>query len=357
MTLRRQLIFWSLALFVFIALLWLLNEVLLPFVAAMVLAYLLDPLVKRIQRMGVNRALASVAIVSVFIVALVLAGILLAPILSDQISGLLDRIPGYVERIRQLMADPNQGWLGKFVGEKLPAAQKSLGGAASTAAGWAGAFLASLWSGGKALVSVLSLLVITPIVTFYLLLDWDKMVNAVDNWLPRHHRATIRGVMNEMDLAIAGFVRGQALCCVILGVMYCVGLIALGLNFGLLIGIVAAVLSFIPYVGTIVGLILAGGVAIAQFWPDWTPLVIVLAVFGVGQFLEGNVLQPYFVGKTVGLPPVWLMFSLLAFGYLFGFVGLLIAVPVAAAIGVMTRFLLRQYLASPFYTGDGAQRP
>jgi predicted PurR-regulated permease PerM len=353
MTLRRQLIFWSIALLVFIALLWLLNEVLLPFVAAMALAYLLDPLVKRIQRLGVNRALASIIIVLFFIVVIALLAILLLPVLGNQMSGLIDRIPSYIERIRQLITESNQGWLGKFLGDKLPEAEKSLGGAASTAAGWAGALLASLWSGGKALVSVVSLLIITPIVTFYLLLDWDKMVSAVDNWLPRHHRDAIREVLGDMDRAIAGFVRGQAVCCVILGVFYSLALILLGLNFGLLIGLIAAVLSFIPYVGTIVGLLLAGGVAIAQFWPSFTPILIVLAIFGFGQFMEGNVLQPFFVGKTVGLPPVWLMFSLLAFGYLFGFVGLLIAVPVAAAIGVLTRFLLRQYLASPYYTGAG----
>lgn len=356
MTLRRQLIFWSVALLVFIGLLWLLNEVLLPFVAAMALAYLLDPLVKKIQSLGVNRALAAILIVLVFIVVIALLAILLVPILGNQMSGLIDRIPGYIERTRQIITESNQGWLGKFLGEKLPEAEKSLGGAASTAAGWAAAFLASLWSGGKALISVISLLIITPIVTFYLLLDWDKMVDAVDNWLPRQHLGAIREVLHDMDRAIAGFVRGQALCCVILGVFYCGGLILLGLNFGLLIGLVAAVLSFIPYVGTIVGLLLAAGVAIAQFWPAWSPLLIVIAIFAFGQFIEGNVLQPYFVGKTVGLPPVWLMFSLLAFGYLFGFVGLLVAVPVAAAIGVLTRFLLRQYLASSYYTGGGASR-
>jgi predicted PurR-regulated permease PerM len=357
MTLRRPLIFWSIALFVFIALLWLLNEVLLPFVAALALAYLLDPSVKRIQNLGVNRAVAAVAIVVIFIVVIAVVAIVLVPILGNQFAGLAERFPGYIERARQLIQESNQGWLGQLVGDKLPDAEKSLSGAASAAAGWAATFLRSLWSGGKALLSVVSLLVITPVVTFYLLLDWDKMIEAVDGWLPRQHRATIREVLSDMDTAIAGFVRGQALCCVILGIIYSVALILLGLNFGLLIGIVAAVLSFIPYVGTIVGLLLSVGVALAQFWPSWSPLLIVIAVFAFGQFIEGNVLQPLFVGKTVGLPPVWLMFALLAFGYLFGFVGLLVAVPVAAAIGVLTRFLLKQYLASPLYTGQGSSRP
>ncbi|HVX99901.1 MAG TPA: AI-2E family transporter [Pseudorhodoplanes sp.] len=357
MTLRRQLIFWSIALVVLIALLYLLNDVLLPFVAALALAYLLDPLVRRIQSLGINRALAAVAIVVFFIVLIAVLAIVLLPVLGNQLSGLAERVPGYIDRLRQLIHESNQGWLGQFVGEKLPEAQKSLGGAASTAAGWVATFLASLWSGGKALLSMISLLIITPIVTFYLLLDWDKMIEAVDSWLPRQHRKTILEVLGDMDRAIAGFVRGQALCCAILGIFYCAALILVGLNFGLLIGIAAAVLSFIPYVGTIVGLLLSVGVAVAQFWPAWSPIVIVVVLFAFGQFIEGNVLQPYFVGKTVGLPPVWLMFSLLAFGYLFGFVGLLVAVPVAAAIGVLTRFLLKQYLASPFYTGRGSSRP
>src|SRR5581483_577417 len=144
MTLRRQLIFWSVALLVFIGLLWLLNEVLLPFVAAMALAYLLDPVVKRIQGLGVNRALAAVTIVVVFVVAIALAVTLLAPILGKQISGLMERVPEYIDRARQLIQESNQGWLGKFVGDRLPEAQKSLSGAASTAAGWAAALLGSL---------------------------------------------------------------------------------------------------------------------------------------------------------------------------------------------------------------------
>jgi predicted PurR-regulated permease PerM len=159
-------------------------------------------------------------------------------------------------------------------------------------------------------------------------------------------------LIGEVDAAIAGFMRGQALCCLILGAFYSVGLILIGLNFGLLIGIVAGILSFVPYVGTIAGFLLAGGMAIAQFWPDWVPILLAMGIFVLGQAIEGNVLQPYLVGTKVGLHPVWLMFSLLAFGFLFGFVGLLVAVPVAAAIGVLTRFLLRQYMASPYYTGQ-----
>jgi predicted PurR-regulated permease PerM len=351
-SLKRQLIFWTGALIVFIALLWLLNDVLMPFVAGMALAYLLDPLVKRLQGFGISRAWAAVTIVIVFAIALVLAVVLVVPILGEQIAGFMHRLPDLIERVRTLIAQSNQSWLGSFIGEKLPEAQKSLGTVAATAAGWITTFLGSLWSGGKALVSVISLLVITPIVAFYLLLDWDRMVSTIDDLVPVHHRETVRGLFREMDAAISGFVRGQALVCLILGVFYSVALIAIGLNFGLLIGITAAVLSFAPYIGTMVGFLLATGVALAQFWPDWVMVLVAAGIFIAGQAVEGNFLQPYLVGKEIGLHPVWLMFSLLAFGVLFGFVGLLVAVPVAAAIGVMVRFLVRQYRASAYYTGD-----
>ncbi len=351
LTLRRQLLFWSGALLVFIALLWLLGEVLLPFIAGMALAYLLNPLVCRIQGLGVSRPIASVAIVMLFIVLIAVGLILLVPVLSEQIADFVARLPHYVERLRQVINQSSQGWLGRFLGERLPEAQKSLGGVAAQAGGWAATFLASLWTGGKALVSILSLVIITPIVAFYLLLDWQRMIETVDAWTPVQHRETVRGLFREMDGAISGFVRGQALVCLVLGTFYAIALMAMGLNFGLLIGITAAILGFAPYVGTMTGFILAVGVAVAQFWPDWTMPALAAGIFLFGQFVEGNILQPQLVGKEIGLHPVWLMFSLLAFAYLFGFVGLLVAVPVAAAIGVLIRFLLRQYLASSYYTG------
>jgi predicted PurR-regulated permease PerM len=332
LTLRRQLFFWTGALIVFIALLWLLGDVLMPFIAGMALAYLLDPLVRQVQRLGLSRAIASVVVVLIFILIIALALILLLPVLVEQIAEFFARIPHYVERLRQLITESSQGWIGKYLGEKGPETQKSVGEVAATAASWAGAVLGSLWTGGRTLVSILSLVIITPIVAF-------------------QHRATVRGLAREMDRAIAGFVRGQAIVCAILGTFYAVSLMLLGVNFGLLIGITAGILGFAPYVGTITGFLLAVGVATAQFWPDWTMPAMAAGIFLIGQFIEGNILQPQLVGKEIGLHPVWLMFALIAFAYLFGFVGLLVAVPVAAAIGVLVRFLLRQYLASPYYTG------
>ena len=200
-------------------------------------------------------------------------------------------------------------------------------------------------------------MVVTPVVAFYLLYDWNRMVATVDNWIPLQHRETVHGLAREMDEAIAGFVRGQTGVCLILGSFYAVSLTLTGLSFGLLIGLVSGIITFIPYVGSMTGLVLAAGVAVAQFWPNYTPILLVLGIFFVGQFLEGYVLAPKLVGESVGLHPVWLMFALFAFGYLFGFVGLLIAVPLAAVIGVLVRFALRRYLESPFYTGEPATGP
>ncbi|MGE3150118.1 MAG: AI-2E family transporter [Pseudorhodoplanes sp.] len=353
MTWRRQVAFWFAVLAAFIAFVWALGEILMPFIVGMVLAYLFDPIVGRLQRAGLRREFGALLIIVLAALVFVLAILLIVPLLGTQIAAFINDLPEYVKKLQDFVTDPNRAWINRAVGERLPDAGKSLSGLMSQGAGWLAAFLASLWSGGKALVSVLSLLVITPVVTFYLLVDWDRMVTALDNWIPRPHRETVRMLVRDIDRVIAGFMRGQATCCLILATFYCVALIAIGLKFGLLIGLGAGVLSFVPYVGSITGILVGTGIAIAQFWPEWTWPLCVAGVFVVGQAVEGNVLQPNLVGKSIGLHPVWLMFSLLAFGYLFGFVGLLIAVPVAAAIGVLIRFALTQYLSSPLYTGDG----
>jgi len=210
----------------------------------------------------------------------------------------------------------------------------------------------SIWSSGVALFSIAGLFVVTPVVAFYMLLDWDRMVATIDGWVPRDYVETVRAISTDINAATAGFVRGQGTLCLVLGIMYAIGLTLTGLNFGVLIGLFAGLISFIPYVGSMVGLVLSVGVAFVQFWPDWTMVVAVACVFFVGQFIEGNILQPRLVGKSVGLHPVWLMFSLFAFGALFGFVGLLIAVPAAAAVAVLVRFLIARYLESPLYKGE-----
>jgi predicted PurR-regulated permease PerM len=224
-------------------------------------------------------------------------------------------------------------------------------------AAWFATFLGSIWAGGRALINVVSLIVVTPVVAFYLLYDWDRMLARIDALLPREHASTIEMLAREINAAIAGFIRGQGAVCLILGLFYAISLSLVGLNFGFLIGSVAGLISFIPFVGSIVGFVLSVGVAIVQFWPEWIWILVVAGIFAVGQFLEGNILQPRLVGSSIGVHPVWLIFALFAFGSLFGFVGVLLAVPVTAAIGVLVRFAVERYRNSGLYRGRDHSPP
>lgn len=350
-TLQRQMTFWLVALAIFVLLLWLLADILLPFIAGLAIAYFLAPLVDRLERMGVNRMIAALGIITLVVLLIVLVLLLVLPLLGGQLGALIQNIPTYVTKLRSLVSDPGIPWLNKLVGSGI-GSDKGISDLVAQGAGWITTFLTGLWSGGRAIVSVFSLIVVTPVVAFYLLYDWHRMVNTVDSWIPIRQRDTVYELVHETDGAIAGFVRGQAAVCVILGTFYAVALTLTGLNFGLLIGMIAGLITFIPYVGSMTGLVLSVGVAVAQFWPDYTWIVVVIVIFFVGQFIEGNILSPKLVGESAGLHPVWVIFALLAFGYLFGFVGLLVAVPVSATIGVLARFALRRYLASPYYTGE-----
>jgi predicted PurR-regulated permease PerM len=355
MALERQVVFWIAALAVLVAVLWLLSDVLLPFVAGMVLAYLLDPVARRAERLGIGRAVSALAVVTLVIVALVVAVLAVAPIVAEQFTAFAEKLPGYLTKLQSLVSDQSRPWLAKLVGgESDPS--KSVGTLVSQGSGFVAGFLASVWSGGRAVFSVLSLLIITPVVAFYLLLDWDRVLVTVDGWIPLQHRNTVRGLARDIDKAIAGFVRGQAVICLILAAFYAIGLTLAGLNFGFLIGLMTGLLSFIPFVGALTGFLVAAVVAIAQFWPNWTPILMVAGVFLIGQALEGYVLSPKLVGPKVGLHPVWMMFALIAAGYLIGFVGLLVAIPLAATVGVLLRFALGKYLESPIYTGHDTGR-
>ncbi len=346
---ERHLVFWLAVLVLVILALWLLSEILLPFVAGLAIAYLLTPLADRLEQFGINRLAAALLIIAVVVLALVYLILLVAPIVSTQLSSFIDSVPGNVTKLQTLLGDIP--WLQKLLGASL-SADKSMGDLVTQGVGWLTTFLRSLWSGGRALVSLFSLVVVTPVVAFYLIYDWHRMIRSVDSWIPIQHRDTVRELAREVDAAIAGFLRGQTAVCLILGSFYAVALTLTGLNFGLLIGLISGLITFIPYVGSMTGLVLSLGVAVAQFWPAYGSVLIVLGIFLVGQFIEGNVLAPKLVGESVGIHPVWLIFALLAFGYLFGFVGLLVAVPLAATIGVLTRFALRHYLQSSLYTGE-----
>jgi predicted PurR-regulated permease PerM len=201
------------------------------------------------------------------------------------------------------------------------------------------------------IISAVVFIVVVPVVAFYLLLDWDNMVARIDNLVPRDHAGVVRQLAGEIDQVLAAFVRGQLTVCLVLGSYYAVALMLAGLQFGLVVGAIAGAITFIPYVGALVGGILAIGLALFQFWGDWLSIGIVAAIFALGQFLEGNVLTPKMVGQSVGLHPVWLLLALSAFGTLFGFVGMLVAVPIAASMGVLTRFAVGQYQRSLLYRG------
>ena len=256
MTFERQVAFWVAALVAFVLVLWLLSEILLPFVAGLAIAYLLTPLTDRLERAGINRLAAAIMIITLVVLGFVYMILLVAPIISGQLASFIENIPGYVTRLQSLLTDPSRPWLQKILGAGF-GADKPIGDLVTQGVGWLTAFLRSLWSGGRAVVSLFSLVVVTPVVAFYLIYDWHRMVRSVDSWVPLQHRDTVRRLAREIDAAIAGYVRGQTAVCLVLGSFYAVALTLSGLNFGLLIGLISGVITFIPYVGSMTGLILA----------------------------------------------------------------------------------------------------
>lgn len=352
--LRRQVFFWLLALGLFVAFLTVFRSILLPFIAGMALAYFLDPVADWFERRGLSRLMATIVILCAFVALFAVSLIGIIPVLVTQAADLGGRIPGYITQLQELLSSETT-IMPAWFSDQLSQVKESFAALLKEGAGLVGTIFQQIWNSGMALLDIAALFVVTPVVAFYLLLDWDRMIEKVDGWIPRDHVETVRELARQVNAAIAGFVRGQGSVCVILGLIYAVGLSIVGLNFGLLIGLFAGVISFIPYVGSMVGLVLALVVAIVQFWPDFVMIGAVIGVFVVGQFFEGNILQPRLVGSSVGLHPVWLMFALFAFGALFGFVGMLIAVPAAASVGVLVRFALARYLDSDLYHGGQRQ--
>lgn len=351
MTLQRQTMFWVGAFVAIVLILWALQSILLPFIAGFVLAYFLDPVADRLEKFGLPRIVATALILVAAIMGVVLIAVLVLPVVADQAVKLVADLPAITKSLVVRFNEQAPERLKDLVNNSGTDLQGQLTDYAGKAAVWMGSFLGSLWTGGRAVISVLSLLVITPIVAFYLLADWDHIVARVDSWLPRDHVEELRAIARDVDSAMAGFIRGQGTVCLVLGIFYAIGLTFVGLKSGMAIGFAAGLLSFIPYVGALIGGLMAIGVGLVQFWPNESQVLLVVAVFLAGQFLEGNFLSPKLVGSSIGLHPVWMMFSLLAFSYVFGFMGLLLAVPMAAATGVFVRYGLRRYLHSKFYTG------
>jgi predicted PurR-regulated permease PerM len=331
-------------------------SVLAPFVAAGGIAYVLDPPTTRLSRLGVSRGTAALLMMVALLTGVLLFALLLYPLILQQIGLLLGRIPQYVQLLQRwastVLTDLQQNFGSDVVNDKLRDLVSSQAGNMLT-------FLASALTGvtgaGFAIFNVLTLAVVTPVVGFYLLRDWQRVIGMVDSWLPHRYADVIRAQAREVDRILSAWVRGQALCCIILALYYASALTLAGLDLGLIVGIAGGLLSFIPYVGSITAGVTSLGLAMAQF-PHWRGVIVIGGVLVVGQVLEGYVIYPRFLGDRVELPAVWVIFALFAGGAAFGFLGVMLAVPVAATIGVLCRFWLRRYLASPLYLDPPNQR-
>lgn len=343
---RDQLKYWGLATAGFLVVLWTLGDVILPFVVGGAIAYFLDPVADRLERWGLGRTAATTVIslmVLLTAVALVLAVI---PTLISQLTALVNAAPDILKRLQALLLE-------RFpeLADNTSTVRQSLAQIGETIRAKGMELANTVIGGAMSVLDAVLFIVVVPVVAFYLLLDWDRMVARIDALLPRDHAPVIRHLATEIDRVLAAFVRGQMSVCLVLGAYYAIALALAGLQFGLVVGAIAGAITFIPYVGALVGGMLAIGLALFQFWGDWVAIGIVAVIFAIGQFLEGNVITPRLVGNSVGLHPVWLLFALSAFGSAFGFVGMLVAVPVAAAIGVLVRFFAGRYQDSLLYKG------
>ncbi len=341
---------WLAIIAVFAVIIYSLSSILLPFVAGMVAAYFLNPLVHRLERLGVSRTLSTVIITLIFFLLIATAAALLLPMVEEQIAAFIDHVPDYRHSLEVRFGPMVNHWLRQLSHKDFERLQGALGEHAGVVAQWALEILGSVLKGGLALMDILSLMFIMPIVTFYLLRDWEVLVAKVDGWLPKDHAEIIRGRLIEIDQTLSAFVRGQALVCLILGAYYGLALSVAGIELGLVIGLLAGLLSFVPYLGMLSGLMVAMAMAFAQTG-EWTLPAIVAGLFAIGHLAESNFLTPRLVGNRVGLHPLWVMFALMSGGALVGLVGLLLAVPVAAIAGVIIRYVMARYLESPLYGG------
>ena len=350
--LTSQARYWGIAAIVFFVMLWFLGNVLLPFLVGGAIAYFLDPVADRLERLGLSRVAATTLISLAALLAVVLLVLAVIPTLVNQLTALVNSAPEIARKMQVFLTE-------RFpqLSDETSTIRQTLANIGATIQSKGGELANSLLSSALGVISAIVFIVVVPVVAFYLLLDWDTMVAKLDAMLPRDHAPTIRQLAREVDAVMAGFVRGQISVCLLLGTFYSVALMLAGLQFGLVVGAIAGAITFIPYIGSIIGGTLAVGLALFQFWGDWVSIGIVAAIFAAGQFIEGNILTPKLVGKSVGLHPVWLLFALSAFGAIFGFAGLLIAVPVAAAIGVLMRFGIGQYQSSVLYKGSADAPP
>ncbi len=355
MTTNRQAWLWGGAGIAFVGALYLLKSILMPFLTGLLVAYAMNPAVSRLEKSGISRNFGTCIMILSFFLLIGLLLFIAIPFIQTELLRLASHVPQYGERIMTAfkpLLDETSHYIQPHDLERLREFGSSYLGDVVT---WGIQLLARILTSGLALANLISLIVITPVVAFYFLRDWNKMITTLNHWLPRPYEPVLKHLFTKMNLTIGGFVRGQALVCLVVGLYYSVALTIANLDFSLVVGMVIGVMAFIPYVGALLGFMLSIGIALAQF-PDWFSVGIIAAIFIAGQTLEGYFLIPYFVGDRIGLHPIWVIFSLLAGGVLYGFVGILFALPVAAAFGVLVRYGLELYLKSPYYLGKISSR-
>ncbi len=329
--------------------LWLFQGILTPFVLAAVIAYFLDPIATRMSRLGIRRSLGAFSLIFLLMALGLAAMLLLYPIILAQLGILVQRLPTYVAGMGALLRDMLLRMEEALGPDMMDQRLRELAvNQAGTMLSWIVTATTRLIGGGFALFQVFTLVVVVPVVAFYLLRDWQGMLGRVESWLPRKNAAVLRQLARDTDRVLSAWLRGQLLCCAALGLFYAVALQLAGLELGLTIGLMAGILTFIPYVGSLTGFAAAVLLAMGQFG-TWNEVMVIVAIFVVGQTIEGYVIYPYLLGDRVELHAVWVIFALFAGGVAFGFLGVLLAVPMAAALGVVARYWLRRYLESPLY--------
>ncbi|SEW27901.1 Predicted PurR-regulated permease PerM [Aliiroseovarius sediminilitoris] len=347
---QTQVKFWSITIAVLAFALWYLGDVIMPFILGGAIAYFLDPVADRLEAAGLSRVAATVIISFFAILCFVIAFLMVVPTLVSQAIALADAAPALLKQLEVFLTENIPSLM-----DESSTLRQSLASLGQAIKERGGELVGTIVSSAMGVINVVVLLIVTPVVAFYLLLDWDRMVAKIDGLLPLDHRPAVRQIASDIDRTLASFIRGQGTVCLVLGTYYAVALMVIGLQFGMVVGFIAGLITFIPYVGAIVGGTLAIGLGLFQFWGDWWQLGAVAGIFVLGQFFEGNILTPKLVGSSVGLHPVWLLLALSVFGSLFGFVGMLVAVPVAASMGVVARFFIGKYQDGLLYKGLSTQ--
>ncbi|MBV8775772.1 MAG: AI-2E family transporter [Alphaproteobacteria bacterium] len=341
-------LFWLIVIVLVLIALALLQSILLPFIAGIIIAFILAPAVARLERFGIRRSLASFAVLVLFLVGIALVFVLLVPLIQNQIVTLIGKLPALIA-----FAQKQFGQAIELLQQRLPADQVDklrdmVGAKIGEALTWIASLFQGVITSSFAILNIVSLVIVTPIVTFFLLRDWDKIVAQIDANLPRQTLMTVRAQARLVRDTLVGFVHGQALVCLILALYYGTTLSFAGLESGLALGLLIGVLAIIPILGGATGFVLALGLAASQYG-TWREVIIVCIIFAVGQGVESNFLTPKLVGDRINLHPVWVLFALFAGGTLFGLVGIVFAVPAAAVIGVLVRFALLRYRRSVVY--------